>query len=334
MTDSIQHRIGRNRPPRVQITYDVETGGAIKKKELPFVVGIMADLSMPEGDAHPIPLTNPQRKFVEIDRDNFAAYLASLSPKVSGKAPDGAWDLEITSMDDFSPKNLVKKIKGLDVLYERRQAIRELLTKLDSNDDARELLSKIYLENGLPGLIEQATSRAAALTGSPPTTQFLVPRDDVSEAKRAAEERANEAIAKAEARAKVEKASIDAQLLLDFATLDNTALEKKNKIDEQLATEADADKKAELQAKRDAVDGNIQIQKDALAKKAAAEKIVKDADAALIKLEALAAAANAIAKANEEAAQAQSEKIKADATDAAKVAESEKQQAADALGSS
>lgn len=306
----------------------------MKKKDLPFVVGIMADLSMPEGDAHTIPLTKPERKFVEIDRDNFAAYLASLSPKVSGKAPDGAWDLQITSMDDFNPKNLVRKIKGLDALYEKRGRIRDLLTKLDSNDDARDLLSKIYLENGLPGLIEQATSRAAALSGSPPTTQFLVPRGDVSEARRAAEERANEAIAKAEARAKVEKATIDAQLLLDFATLDNTALERKNKIDDQLTTEADADKKAELQAKRDAIDGNIQIQKDALAKKAAAEKIVKDAHAAQLKSEALAAAAKDIATADEQAAEAQSKKIKEDATAAAAAAESEKQQAADALGSS
>ncbi len=163
MGNSIQHRIGRNRPPRVQITYDVETGGAIKKQELPFVVGIMANLSAPENDAHPTKLTHPDRKFVEIDRDTFAAYLQSLSPKVRGKAGDESWEVKITSMDDFSPTNLVNmdKVGVLKNLYEKRRYIRDLLTKLDSNDKAQAALNAAYLEQGLPALISQAAAAKA-----------------------------------------------------------------------------------------------------------------------------------------------------------------------------
>src|SRR3954470_1114647 len=89
IAESKQHWLDRNRPPRVQITYDVEIGDAIVKKELPFIVGIMADLS---GKANGKPVPNPkslrERKFVEIDRDNFNAVLAAINPSVTGLVPN------------------------------------------------------------------------------------------------------------------------------------------------------------------------------------------------------------------------------------------------------
>ena len=85
MADSLQKWVGRNRPPRVQITYDVEIGDAIEKKELPFVVGLLADLSGDQVDSQP---KLRDRRFVEIDRDNFNEVMAKISPKVGVKIPD------------------------------------------------------------------------------------------------------------------------------------------------------------------------------------------------------------------------------------------------------
>ncbi|WP_052134209.1 type VI secretion system contractile sheath small subunit [Sphingomonas sp. 37zxx] len=161
MNDSIQHKIGRNRPPRVQITYDVETGNAIKKQELPFVVGVMADLSRPAGGAHTTKLKDVDRKFVEIDRDNFASYLKSLSPKVAGGSGKEAWEVSITSMDDFGPDRLVQTVPLLKDLYEKRRSIRDLLTKLDGNDAAHEKLSAAYESGGLQQLITDAAAEKA-----------------------------------------------------------------------------------------------------------------------------------------------------------------------------
>jgi len=142
MADSTQHKIGRNRSPRVQITYDVEIGNAIEKQEIPFVAGIMADLSG-FGDAVPadrLALKDVGRSFVEIDRDNFGDVLAKVAPKLTGI--DGALDAEgkdadgltFKSMDDFNPAALVQRVKSLKQLQDQRSALRDLLTKLDSND--------------------------------------------------------------------------------------------------------------------------------------------------------------------------------------------------------
>ena len=143
MADSTQHRIGRNRSPRVQITYDVEIGNAIEKREIPFVVGIMADLSgfgdaVPDGRAA---LKHVSRSFVEIDGGNFGDVMAKVAPQLGGI--DGALDadgndaagvLSFKSMDDFNPAALVKRVKSLKQLQDQRAALRDLLTKLDSND--------------------------------------------------------------------------------------------------------------------------------------------------------------------------------------------------------
>lgn len=139
MADSQQKWLGRNRPPRVQITYDVETGGAIEKKEIPMVVGVMSDLSGTSKE--PLPKVK-DRKFVEIDRDNFNDVLASAKPEVtaivdnkltgSGKL---AVTLKIRHMDDFRPERIVEQVEPLRKLLAARTRLNDLLSKLEGNDD-------------------------------------------------------------------------------------------------------------------------------------------------------------------------------------------------------
>ncbi len=151
MADSLQKWVGRNRPPRVQITYDVEIGDAIEKKELPFVVGLMSDLS---GDPiKPLPKLR-DRRFVEIDRDNFNEVMGKISPRLDLKVADvmkGEGDLKIEldfkEFDDFHPESVVKKIPRLAKLLEARQNLRDLLSKLDGNDDLNDLLSEVVGKN-------------------------------------------------------------------------------------------------------------------------------------------------------------------------------------------
>jgi type VI secretion system protein ImpB len=148
MAESRQHTLDRVRPPRVQITYDVEIGGAIEMKELPFVVGILADLSgMPSA---PLPKLK-DRKFVEIDRDNFNDIMASIKPrlalrvanKLSNDNSQMSAELFFNSMDDFEPLNIIKQIPTLSKLYEARIRLRDLLAKLDGNDALDELLQEV-----------------------------------------------------------------------------------------------------------------------------------------------------------------------------------------------
>jgi type VI secretion system protein ImpB len=143
--ESTQHWLDRNRPPRVQITYDVETGGASEKKELPMVMGIMADLS----GNHPSTKRPKmkERKFVEIDRDNLNAVMKQISPRVELKIEGKeAVDLTLESMEDFSPATLVRKVPALDQLFQRRSALNDLLAKLDGNDDLEERLKEVIKE--------------------------------------------------------------------------------------------------------------------------------------------------------------------------------------------
>jgi type VI secretion system protein ImpB len=148
MAESTQHKLDRIRPPRVQITYDVEIGDAIQKKELPFVVGIMADLSgKPEQ-----PLAKlKDRKFVEIDRDNFNDVLASSAPRLAYRVDnkltnDGSKlnvELRFRNLDDFNPTNVVNQIEPLRKLLEARRRLTDLLGKLDGNDKLDELLQEV-----------------------------------------------------------------------------------------------------------------------------------------------------------------------------------------------
>ena len=147
MSTSLQHWVGRNRPPRVQITYDVEIGDAVEKKELPLVVGLLADLS--GKPVTPLPKLK-DRRFVEIDRDNFDSVLGKISPRLDMSVPDtlkGEGNLKIElnfkEFGDFHPEAIVKQVPRLAKLLEARQQLRDLLAKLDGNDELDDLLESV-----------------------------------------------------------------------------------------------------------------------------------------------------------------------------------------------
>jgi type VI secretion system protein ImpB len=147
MSDSLQKWVGRNRPPRVQITYDVEIGDAVEKKELPLVVGLMADLSGQPAMALP---KMKDRRFVEIDRDNFNEIMGKISPRLDMSVPDAMKgegnikvELNFKEFDDFHPEAIVKQVPRLAKLLEARQQLRDLLAKLDGNDELDSLLENI-----------------------------------------------------------------------------------------------------------------------------------------------------------------------------------------------
>jgi type VI secretion system protein ImpB len=148
VTESVQKKLSRIRPPRVQITYDLETGGAIEMKELPLVVGILADLAgQPENPLPPV----KARKFVDIDRDNFNDVLASIGPRLpisvgnrlqeeGGSMPV---ELKFRKLDDFRPEAIVQQVDPLRQLFLARQRLNDLLAKLDGNDDLDALLQDV-----------------------------------------------------------------------------------------------------------------------------------------------------------------------------------------------
>ena len=146
--ESLQHKLDRVRPPRVHITYDVEVGGAIELKELPFVVGVMGDfVGKPEDPLPPL----KQRKFVEIDPDNFNQVMAGMKPRVSYSVDnklqdDGSKigvDIRFNSIEDFEPDNVVQQVEPLRKLVEARQKLSDLLSKMDGNDKLESLLSDV-----------------------------------------------------------------------------------------------------------------------------------------------------------------------------------------------
>jgi type VI secretion system protein ImpB len=147
MPESLQHKLDRVRPPRVQITYDVETGGAIQKKELPFVVGVLADLSGKPAESLP---KLKERKFVEIDRDNFNDVLASTRPRLAfqvnnvlgGTAEKLNVELAFENMDDFGPLAVIEQVAALRKLFDARQRLSDLLAKLDGNDSLDSVLTE------------------------------------------------------------------------------------------------------------------------------------------------------------------------------------------------
>lgn len=148
MSNSLQKWVGRNRPPRVQITYDVEIGDAVEKRELPMVVGIMADLS----GQPTIPLPKlKDRRLTEIDRDNFNDVMKQINPQLklivpNTSAADGSTvpvELSFSNMSDFHPDALVQQVPRLAKLLEARQQLRDLLAKLDGNDELDAMLEQI-----------------------------------------------------------------------------------------------------------------------------------------------------------------------------------------------
>jgi len=146
--ESIQKKIARVRPPRVHITYDVETGGAIEKKEIPFVVGVLADLAgQPEKTLPPI----KDRKFIEIDRDNFDNVMARMAPRVAFKVDNRLTnddtqlgvELRFSSMSDFEPQNIAQQVEPLRRLLELRRKLSNLRSSLYGNDKLEQLLQEV-----------------------------------------------------------------------------------------------------------------------------------------------------------------------------------------------
>ena len=146
--ESLQHKIDRVRPPRIQITYDVEIGGAIELKELPFVVGVLGDfVGKPE---EPLPALK-NRKFVEIDRDNFDQVMAGMKPRLAYSVDnklqnDGSKlgvELKFNNIEDFEPDNVVLQVEPLRKLVEARKKLSDLRSKMDGNEKLENILNDI-----------------------------------------------------------------------------------------------------------------------------------------------------------------------------------------------
>jgi type VI secretion system protein ImpB len=157
MAGSIQKKLERIRPPKVQISYDVETYDAIEKKELPFMVGILADLG---GDNRPTdargrPQKITDRTFMNVDRDNFDEVLGSCRPRVSCRVPDRLTgepgrnmtiDIEFGNLADFHPEKVAEKVEPLRKLMDVRRRLASLKQKMDGNDDLEEQLNEILAD--------------------------------------------------------------------------------------------------------------------------------------------------------------------------------------------
>ncbi len=165
MADQTQHKIGRVRPPRVQITYDVEVGDAIEVKELPFVGGIMADLG---GDSDQGKFKD--RKFASIDGENFDEVLEGIAPTLSFTVPNKvddssenlAIDLKFERMGHFGPMSIVKQVDPLREAFEKRTALNALLAKIYVNDDLATALNDVIRSTASD---EELKTKLAELTG-------------------------------------------------------------------------------------------------------------------------------------------------------------------------
>lgn len=146
--ESLQHKLDRVRPPRVQITYDVEVGDAIELKELPFVVGVLGDFVGKPEEMLPA-LKN--RKFVEIDRDNFNQVMAGMKPRLAFSTENKLQDdgsklgieLKFNSIEDFEPDNIVQQVDPLRKLVEARQKLSDLRSKMDGNEKLENMLNDL-----------------------------------------------------------------------------------------------------------------------------------------------------------------------------------------------
>ena len=159
--ESIQHKIDRVRPPRVHITYDVEVGGAIENKELPFVLGVLGDFSGQPDELLP---RVKDRKLVEIDRDNFDQVLAAMKPRLAYRVDnkltnDGSKmgvELRFKGMDDFHPDNVAQQVEPLRKLVSARQRLSDLLSKMDGNDKLETILNEIASDTNAQAQLSSA----------------------------------------------------------------------------------------------------------------------------------------------------------------------------------
>jgi type VI secretion system protein ImpB len=153
MAQSSQKFIARNRAPRVQIEYDVELYGAEKKVQLPFVMGVLSDLSgKPTEPLAPV----ADRKFLEIDVDNFDSRMKAIKPRAAFSVPNTltgegniSVDISFDSMDDFSPAAVARKVDSLNKLLQARQQLSNLVTYMDGKTGAEELIAKVLQDPAL-----------------------------------------------------------------------------------------------------------------------------------------------------------------------------------------
>jgi len=166
MATSSQKFIARNRAPRVQIEYDVELYGAEKKVQLPFVMGVLSDLSGKPSE--PLPPV-AERKFLDVDVDNFDARMKAMKPRVAFQVPNTltgegnlAVDITFENMDDFSPAAVAAKVEGLKQLLEARQQLANLVTYMDGKTGAEELIGKVIKDEALLKSLAEARKPEAA----------------------------------------------------------------------------------------------------------------------------------------------------------------------------
>lgn len=146
--DSVQKRLQKVRPPRVQMTYDVEIGDAIEQKELPFVAGVIGDFS---GASEVDKKRLKDRKFVSVDNDNFDEMLAAIEPRavfrvaneLSAQGGEFAVDMKFKSMSDFRPESVVQQVEPLKQLLEARTRLADLRNKLAGNDKLEDILNDV-----------------------------------------------------------------------------------------------------------------------------------------------------------------------------------------------
>jgi type VI secretion system protein ImpB len=166
--ESIHKKLARVRKPRVHITYDVEVGDAIEQKELPYVVGVLADLSGQPKDALP---KVKDRKFVEIDRDNFNQAMAGMKPRLTFRVPNRlanddsqiGVELEFQNLDDFGPEAVAQQVEPIRKLVEARQRLNELALKINASDKLEELLQDVVQNTDA---LKQLSAAAGAKPGS------------------------------------------------------------------------------------------------------------------------------------------------------------------------
>jgi type VI secretion system protein ImpB len=148
--DSVQKRLERVRPPRVQLSYDVEIGDAIESKELPFVMGVLGDFTGQQDPDKPLPKLR-ERKFVSVDLDNFDEVMEGMAPKasyrvknrLSAEGGEFAVNLDFKAIDDFSPEAVVQQVEPLRKLLEARTKLSDLRNKLAGNDKLEDVLSDV-----------------------------------------------------------------------------------------------------------------------------------------------------------------------------------------------
>ena len=175
MSDSAQKFIGRNRAPRVQIEYDLETGGARKKIELPFIVGVMSDLKGDyDAEAGEKPSPVQDREFKEISTANFDRYMKSVKPRAMisvanklGRGPENlAVNLTFDNLKDFTPGQIAQHVPELKALLDKRNQLKNLLSHMDGKPEAEEMIKELLAN---PALLQSlANSEAPAEPGDAP----------------------------------------------------------------------------------------------------------------------------------------------------------------------